>query len=75
MHLYTGYKTVYFNQLEDPDKIHNHLKLLQNLVVVEAKNVFGNTVFDPKLTGMILKYRSDYEVLWENEKFVVYKQN
>lgn len=74
MHLYTGYKSVYFNHYESPTDIYEHFKIIDNLIVVEPKNAAGNTIFDAKLSEIILGNKENYEVIWENKNFIVYNQ-
>ncbi len=74
MSLYSGRSALYTAKNQTPEDAFFQFHRHRNLFLVIGKVSNDNEIFDMKLTDFISKFRDQYQQVWENEHFRVYKQ-
>ena len=75
MVLYSGRHSLYMAKNQTNSDAFIQFQQYKLLYVVVAKAVKNVEINDPRLLDFVSTYKENYECVWENENFNVYKQN
>lgn len=74
MTLYSGHPALYTAKNQSDEDTFEQFHRYDKLYLVIAKVTPDNEIYDPKLLNYISIYKDQYEHIWANERFNVYKQ-
>jgi hypothetical protein len=74
MSLYSKRYAMYTAKDKSPDETYIQFHRYSPLYLVTGKVLPGNEIYDPVLNEYLSRFKLNYEIVWENEGFKVYKQ-
>ena len=72
--LYSNHHALYTAKDQTKEETYIQFHRYKELYLIIAKVPADNEIYDPKLLDFISTYKKEYEKIWENEHFNIYKQ-